>query len=37
MQMLFHHIDGTDYTKELIRKDPELLDLVLGVLFRYDS
>ncbi len=36
MQLVFHHFDGTDYTKELIRKDPELLDLVLGVLFRYD-
>ena len=35
-QMLFHHIDGDDYTKELIRDDPELLYLVLGVLFRYD-
>ena len=36
MHMLFHHIEGTDYTKELILDDPELLDLVLGVLFRYD-
>ncbi len=36
MHMLFHHIEGTDYMRELIRDDPELLDLVLGVLFRYD-
>ncbi len=36
MQALFHHIDGKDFTKKLVRDDPELLDLVLGVLFRYD-
>jgi len=37
-QMLFHKLpgkEGADLDK-LVRRDPELLDLVLGLLFHYD-
>lgn len=36
MQMLFHKIDGEDFMEDLAAEDPEMLDLALGVLFRYD-
>ncbi len=36
MQMLFYKIDGEDFMKALVKRDPEMLDLALGALFRYD-
>lgn len=36
MQMLFYKIDGEDFMEDLATEDPEMLDLALGVLFRYD-
>ena len=36
MQMTFHPVWGEEYLRQLVRDDPELLDLVLGVLFHYD-
>ncbi len=35
-QVLFHPRHGEELLRRLIRDDPEMLDLVLGVLFRYD-
>ncbi len=36
VQQLFHPVWGEEYLIELARDDPEMLDLVLGVLFHYD-
>ncbi len=36
MQTIFHPIWGQEYLRDLVRDDPELLDLALGVLFHYD-
>lgn len=35
-QMLFHPLWGKETLRDLVRDDPEMLDLILGVLFRYD-
>ncbi len=35
-QILFHPRHGEELLRRLVRRDPEMLDLVLGVLFRYD-
>ncbi|MCY4098839.1 MAG: hypothetical protein OXF40_11360, partial [Rhodospirillales bacterium] len=36
MQMTFHPVWRREHLWDLVRKDPELLDLSLGVLFHYD-
>ena len=36
MQGVFHPIWGRDYLPAIVRDDPEMVDLVLGVLFRYN-
>ena len=36
MQMLFHPVWGEEHLREMVRDDPEFLDLALGVLFHYD-
>ena len=36
MQMTFHPVWGEEHLRDMVRDDPELLDLVLGVLFHYD-
>ena len=36
MQGVFHPIWGRDHLRDIVRDDPEMLDLVLGVLFHYD-
>ena len=36
MQQLFHPLFGREYLRNLVRDDPEMLDLLLGVLFGYD-
>ena len=36
MQMTFHPVWRTDHLRDLVRKDPEMLDLALGTLFHYD-
>ena len=35
-QMLLHPIHGEDQLAKLAQSDPEMLDLALGALFRYD-
>ncbi len=37
-QMLFHKLPGAEGVDldDLVRCDPEMLDLVLGLLFHYD-
>ncbi len=37
VQMLFYPIGQEDLLQELTRDDPEMLDLIIGVLFRYDQ
>ena len=36
VQQTFHPVWGTEYLGEMARDDPEMLDLVIGVLLRYD-
>lgn len=36
VQMLFHPVLGREHLRQMVREDPELLDLVIGALFRYD-
>ena len=36
MQAVFHPVWGVDYIRQIARDDPELLDLVIGTLFRFD-
>ena len=36
MQQLFHPVWDRERLRKLVRKDPEMLDLLLGVLFGYD-
>ncbi len=36
MQQLFFPVWGEELLRDLARKDPEMLDLLIGVLFRYD-
>ena len=36
VQQLFHPVHGKEYLGLMARDDPEMLDLLLGVLFRYD-
>ena len=36
LQQLFHPIWGKDYLGDMARDDPEMLDLIVGVLLRYD-
>lgn len=35
-QMLLHPVHGEEKLRELIRHDPEMVDLALGALFHYD-
>ena len=35
-QILFHSLYGKERLGKLVREDPEMLDLALGALFRYD-
>ena len=35
-QMLLHPIHGEEQLAKLAQSDPEMLDLALGALFRYD-
>ena len=35
-QILFHSLYGRERLGELVRDDPEMLDLALGALFRYN-
>ena len=36
MQQLFHPLFKSEHLRKLVRDDPEMLDLLLGVLFGYD-
>ena len=36
LQQLFHPIWGKEHLGDMARKDPEMLDLIVGVLLRYD-
>lgn len=36
IQQLFHPVHGRDLLRVMAKKDPEMLDMLLGVLFRYD-
>ncbi len=36
IQRLFYPIGDHDYLMAMARHDPEMLDLIIGVLFRYD-
>ena len=36
MQQLFYSVWGDEYLDMMLRKDPEMLDLLLGLLFGYD-
>ena len=36
VEQAFHVIDGSDYLHKLVRDDPEMLDLVIGVLMHFD-
>ena len=36
MQQLFHPLFKSEYLRKMVRDDPEMLDLLLGVLFGYD-
>ena len=36
VQMTLRRVHGKDYLRDLVEKDPELLDFVLGTLFHYD-
>ena len=36
MQQLFYNVHGKEYLRVLFKRDPEMLDLALGALFRYD-
>ena len=36
MQQLFYNVHGKEYLPKLLTQDPEMLDLALGALFRYD-
>ena len=36
IQQTFYRVHGTEYLRDLVRDDPEMLDLILGALFRYD-
>lgn len=35
-QALLHSLHGTEKLHQLAKKDPGMLDLLMGVLFRYD-
>ena len=35
-QQLLHLVNGDEFLTDLIRKDPDLLDLAIGALFKYD-
>ncbi len=34
--MLFYPLSGQEYLGEMARDDPEMLDLLLGMLFHYN-
>lgn len=36
MQMTFHPVRKTEHQRDLVREDPETLDLALGTLFHHD-
>ena len=36
VQQIFHPVWKVDYLRDLVRDDPEMLDLVTGVLLHYD-
>ena len=36
MQQVLYNVHGKEYLPKLLKRDPEMLDLALGALFRYD-
>lgn len=36
IQQIFHPVWGIEYLEKMLRKDPEMPDLLLGLLFGHD-
>lgn len=35
-QMLYHEVNGREYLPRIVKDDPRVLDLLLGLLFHYN-